>query len=380
MGYLSSIFHNSPRFSLFCLTVMLSLAAVGCSSQESEKAGSRSTKANPAVPVIVAPVSERTFYDEVEALGTSLANESILVTPVIAERIQKINFEDGQSFRAGETIVQFDDAEERASLKAARARLLEQQRVLARNTSLREKKIVSQAELEAAEATVAGAVAEVELLKSQIADRVIRAPFDGQVGLRNVSMGAFVQPGQVITTLDDLSKVKVDFTLPAEQLGFLREGIDIEALTASYPNRSFAGSLVGISGQVNADSRSITARAIFANSEGLLRPGMLMTLRLRSNERRAMSVPESALIPLAEKQFVFVLEQNASGEGQVRRQQIEIGVRSEGVVEVKIGLEGSDQVVVHGTQKVGDSSKVRVLANLDGSQTVQEILSAEGER
>jgi membrane fusion protein, multidrug efflux system len=355
------------RLLAHSLTPVVSMLLMGCGAENDGKSG----KPESAVPVVVAPVVETEFTDAIEALGTTRANESATITANITEKILVIGFEDGAHLRKGDLIARLDDTAEQAELKAAQALLTERQRALARSKALREKNIVSQAEYEVAVAEMESAAAQVGSLQAAIGDRIIRAPFAGRVGLREVSVGSLIQPGSVITTLDDLSVMKVDFTLPAVQLSTLQPGLAIRAHTSAFPDRVFEGKLASVATQVDAVSRSIAARAHIPNPDEVLRPGMLIELELLARVRNGLSIPEAALVPRGSDQFVYVLDQ-----GQARQRKVTLGTRRAGSVEILEGLTSGERVIVHGTLKLADGKAVNVLGELDGTRSIEDILRA----
>jgi membrane fusion protein (multidrug efflux system) len=188
---------------------------------------------------------------------------------------------------------------------------------------------------------------------ARLEDTVIRAPFSGRVGLRRVSVGTLISPGDVITTLDDTSVIKLDFSVPENFLASLREGLTIRATAPAFPGRSFAGSVGSIDSRVDMTTRSVTVRALLANEDGALKPGMFLNVTLANDEREALVIPEEALTPEAERQYVFVVT-----EGKVSRREVRIGVRRPGSVEVLAGLRAGERVIVEGTQKVRDGASV----------------------
>ena len=352
---------------LMCVLILLT----GC-EQPDDAAGKKTQR--PPTAVIVAQPRQQIFTQTVEALGTAHAIESTVITTSIAEKITRIGFEDGQQVSKGHVIVQLNDTTERAELKAANSRLQERRKFTERSRDLRRQKIISQAELETAEAELANAQAVVAALQVEIADHAIRAPFAGRLGLRNVSVGALIQPSDAITTLDDLSVIRVDFTVPALHLAILQPRLALEARTATWPDRIFRGELASVGTQADPHSRAVTARALLPDTDGLLRPGMLVTLQLLADERQALAIPEAALMPLAEKQFVFIL----TDDHKVRRSEVTIGTRSDGRVEILDGLNADERVVVHGTLKVSDGAAVEVMAEMDGSRSIADILREQG--
>ena len=140
---------------------------------------------------------------------------------------------------------------------------------------------------------------------------IITAPFAGRVGLRNVSLGGLVNPGAVITTLDDLSVVKLDFSVPEVFLATLKPGLTVEARSDAYPGDSFSGKVASIDTRVDPTTRSVAIRALIDNREARLRPGMFMTLKLVRSEGDALMLPEQAIVPENERHYVFVVADGA---------------------------------------------------------------------
>jgi membrane fusion protein (multidrug efflux system) len=166
-------------------------------------------------------------------------------------------------------------------------------------------------------------------------------------------VGTLISPGDVITTLDDTSVIKLDFAVPETFVSTVREGLSVRATAPAYAGRSFAGKVASIDSRVDVNTRSVTVRALLANEDGALKPGMFLNVSLAKDERDTLVIPEEALTPEAEKQFVFVV-----ADGKAFRREVRIGGRSPGTVEVLAGLSVGDRVVVEGTQKVRDGSPV----------------------
>lgn len=351
------------HFSFLLASALLS----GCGAESGKPAG----RGDSATPVVIASAVETEFSDAIEALGTTRANESATLTANITEKILEIGFRDGARVNKGDLIARLDDTAERAELKAAQALLTERQRTLERASTLHAEKIISQAEYDAAVAATETAKAQVGSLRAAIADRIVRAPFSGRVGLREVSVGSLIQPGSVITTLDDLSVMKVDFTVPSVHLDILQPGLAIRARSQAFPDRIFEGELASVATQVDPVSRSIAARAHIPNTDEVLRPGMLIELELLARSRKGLAIPEAALVPRANEQFVFVLEND-----HARQRKVSLGTRHAGLAEIVAGLSTGERVIVHGTHKLADGKPVKVLGELDGGNSVEEILRA----
>ena len=203
------------------------------------------------VPVIVAPAVRGEMVDRVEALGTTRANESVRVTASVTEIVQELRFDDGQVVEAGAVLVVLDKAEEEADLRAAEAILAERRLAFERAQELESRQFAATAQLDERRAALLEAEAAIEAVRARIANRVIRAPFRGVVGLRDISPGALVEPGDLITTLDDLSVIKLDFAVPAVYLPTLRRGLPIVAKASAFGGREFTGEVSSIGSRVD---------------------------------------------------------------------------------------------------------------------------------
>jgi len=206
------------------------------------------------------------------------------------------------------------------------------------------------------EATLKSNRARLQAAQARLEDTVIRAPFSGRVGLRRVSVGTLISPGDVITTLDDTSLIKLDFAVPETYVAMLREGLAVRATAPAFPGRSFAGKVASIDSRVDMNTRSVVVRALLANEDGSLKPGMFLNVSVGRDERETLVIPEEALTPEAEKQFVFVVV-----DGKAARREVRIGGRSPGNVEILGGLEAGERVIVEGTQKVRNGAPVTAI-------------------
>lgn len=309
-----------------------------------------------AVLVTLSPAEKREFVDEIEAVGTAKAKESIDLTAKSAETIGKINFVDGQKVDAGFVVAELTLREQSADLTAARAELNEATKAHQRIQELSGKGFATRAQLDQTLAARDTAAAKVKALESRVTDRVIKAPFAGVLGLRRVSVGTLVKPGDVVTTLDDISTIKLDFTVPEAFLGGLTEGMAVRATVAAYPGKTFEGKVAGIDTRIDPVSRALALRAEVANPEALLKPGMLMTVALLNNRRTVLAVPEQSLVPLEDKQYVYVAE----GEDKAERREVKIGARQPGFVEILSGLKAGEKVVVDGTLRLRPGATIRV--------------------
>src|SRR5689334_6087868 len=304
--------------------------------------------------VTLAPVRAERVSQKLEALGNARANESVDISSKTSNVVTAVRFRDGERVRVGQMLVQLDDAQTRADVAAAQAAVTESESQYNRSRALLNTQALSKSSFDQLEATLKANRAKLQAAQARLEDTVIRAPFSGRGGLRRVSVGTLISPGDVITTLDDTSVIKLDFSVPETFLSTLREGLAVRATAPAFPGRSFAGKVSSIDSRVDMNTRAVTVRALLANEDGALRPGMFLNVSLANDEREALVIPEQALTPEAERQYVFVV-----ADGKAQRREVRIGSRRPGSVEVLAGLNAGEQVVVEGTQKVRDGAPVR---------------------
>jgi len=312
--------------------------------------------------VTLAPVRALRISQKLEALGNARANESVDISTKTSNIVTEVTFRDGQRVKRGQVLVQLDSAQARADVAAAQAAVTESETLYNRSRELLNTQALSKSSFDQLEATLKANRARLAAANARLEDTVIRAPFSGRVGLRRVSVGTLVSPGDVITTLDDTSVIKLDFSVPENFLASLREGLSIRATAPAFPGRSFAGSVASIDSRVDMTTRSVTVRALLANDDGALKPGMFLNVILANDEREALVIPEEALSPEAERQYVYVVT-----DGKVSRREVRIGGRQPGTVEILTGLSAGERVIVEGTQKVRDGAIVTATERtLDG--------------
>ena len=326
---------------------------------------------NPGTPVVVQKVSLYLFADIIEAIGTARANESLTLTAQISDTVQKVHFTDGAEVEAGTILVTLTNAEELANVSGALASYTEARQQFERTKPLVDKGALSQASLDAATRTLDEATARLNAARARAGDYVITAPFAGLLGLRQVSPGTLVSPGTEITTLDDITIIKLDFSIPERFISILRPGQEIAAKAAAYPDVEFRGIVKTINSRVNPVTRAVAVRAEIDNRERYLRPGMLLTVDLVSNLKEALSVPEKSLIPVGGSQFVFVVGE----DNKVERIEIEVGRRYGNRVEVLSGLKAGDLIVISGLLRLGPGMAVRVLGEEAAPEFPEYLLS-----
>jgi membrane fusion protein, multidrug efflux system len=330
------------------LAVLALLALSGCSAGEA--------KSEPPPPLVkAAPATRHLFVDVIEAVGTARANEQVVISTNVTERIERVLFDDGIAVRRGQLLAVLSQGQETAQLNGALAAERQATTQYDRINTLFERGFATRAQLDLQTAAAERARAEAAQARAAIGDRMIRAPFSGHTGLRTISAGAVVQAGTPLVTISDLSRIKLDFTVPETQLAALAAGQEIEASAAAFPGETFRGRIATIDPVIDPTSRAVMVRAILPNPGTRLKPGMLLSVRVRRGDRLADAVPELAAIGNGEERSVFVL-----GPGNVARSvTVTTGLRDGGLIEVK-GLPRGARVITEGILKVTDGMEVRL--------------------
>ena len=328
--------------------IVATFCLAGCSGEKPQKPRS--------VPLVeaqaIAPIG---FTDSLEAVGTALANEQVVLSAPVTDRIEALNFTDGGYVGKGQVIARLSIGQEQAELASAEASALQASQQLARIQSLKNRGFATGATLEQQVALSNAARANAELARASIGDRVIRAPFSGWVSLRTVSPGAIVTAGTPIATVSDISRIKLDFTVPETRLSMIREGMAIRAVSAAWPDRPFNGTIATIDPVIDPATRAIRVRAILPNPDKALKPGMLLTVSVLARQRQSLSVPELSVVGDGDDRFVFVIEDRTA-----KRVKVATGIRQGGRVEILGGVKAGQQVVTEGVVKLTDGVKVRL--------------------
>lgn len=323
--------------------------------------------------VIAAPVKMTSFADQVEALGTTKSNEMAVITADTAEKVTAIHFTEGQEVKKGDLLITLAKGEEDADLKSAQAQLSEAQSAYNRAKELQSSNALSKATLEERLATLRQRRAAVAAVSARLNKRAITAPFDGVLGLREVSVGTLVQPGNVITTLDDISVIKVDFDVPSVFLPALSTGLKVIGKVEAFGERQFTGEVQTINTQVDPVTRTLKVRAIIPNEDRALKPGLLMTINLHKNQRQALVIPEEALIKRSDKNFVYLVE-TTNGKTIAKETEIKIGSRNPGEIEVLSGLNESDKIITHGIVKLQNGAEISIRATETQDTPLKKLL------
>lgn len=309
-------------------------------------------------PVIAMQATQQAFPIIVEALGTAVANESVNITAQRQQTVTKVLFDDGDLVQANQLLLELNNRAELARLNELNINLTEAKRQLQRIKGLAKQSAASEQLLDEQQSRVASITAQREVAKANLAELNVTAPFTGRLGVRQVSVGSLVRPGDTVTTLDDLSVMKVDFSIAENHLSSVLNGQRIIATSVAYPGAEFLGEITNIESRIDPQTRSIQVRAKIPNPDLQLRPGMLLQINLEKRVLDALVIPESALVPQGDSQFVFVV----SDDNKAVKTSVEVGERKPGWVQIVAGLELGQSVITQGTLRVRDGSAIKVLS------------------
>ncbi|HQX93624.1 efflux RND transporter periplasmic adaptor subunit [Thermomonas sp.] len=335
-----------PRALLMCL--LLGALLTACGKDEAAKPGGPGGRGGGPVPVVVETVAAQEWTDALRALGTVHAREAVTITAKVSETVQQVHFESGQQVARGAPLVTLSGQQQQAALASAEAALGEAEQLFLRQQQLVEQQLIARAALDAQRATRDAARAQVAQVRANLSDRVIRAPFAGVLGIRQVSPGALVTPGTPIATLDDVSRVFVDFPVPETELADVGPGQALVGRVATYGERSFDGTVATVSTRLDSASRAATVRGDFPNADGALKPGMLVEVSLSRGTRQALVVPEIAVQQIGSETFVW----RVKSDDTVEKANVEVGGRVPGKVMLKAGVEAGQRIVTAGMGKL----------------------------
>ena len=319
----------------------------------------RSQQSPAAIAVETARVTVDTVYDDMRAVGTLAANESVTIAAEIAGRISRIGFSEGEPVKTGDVLVELDDTVLKAELDKVRSDLSLARANRERALTLANQGAGTQRARDETEAAFQAQLANFALAEARLQKSTLTAPFAGVVGLRNVSVGAYVTPGQKIVDLADTKTLKVDFRIPEINATQVRVGNTILVTADAVPGATFEGNIYAIDPIVDVNGRALRLRARVANPEGRLLPGFFARVRIVVDQRpNALLVPESAIIPLDGKLMVYRVV-----NGRAVQTEVVLGQRLPGSVEIREGLSASDTVVTSGQQRLREGSVVQVVGS-----------------
>jgi membrane fusion protein, multidrug efflux system len=314
-------------------------------------------QAGPAITVEAAKVATQAMPQTITAVGSLRSDESVTVRPEVAGRISAILFKEGQSVAKGMTLIRLDPAINAAEVQQARANLKLAQSKYDRAVELSQRNFISGQAKDEAENNLRVAEAAVALVEARLAKTEIKAPFSGMIGLRVVSVGDYVKEGADVVNLESIDPLKVDFRVPEIYLQQVQVGQTLTVTLDALPGKTYDGKVSAVNPLVDAAGRSVVIRAVVRNQDTSLRPGMFARVKLITrDEKQALVIPEQAIVPQGDEQYVFRVV-----DGKVVRVKVEIGQRRDSKVEIVKGLEANDVVVTAGQLKLRDGMAVTVL-------------------
>lgn len=347
---------------------LLALAAVGALSYWAGSRGEAPRKAPQAsaapakggapseILVEAAPVRVERLPRTISTVGSLRSDETIVVRPEVAGRVATIAFKEGERVAAATVLVSLDDSVQRAELARAEANLALARTKHERALELRDKGFISVQAIDEAENNLRVAIAEAQLARARLAKTQIRAPFDGIVGLRQVSLGDYVKEGQDLVNLEKTDPLKMDFRVPEVRHADVRDGQSLQLTLDAMPDQLFEGRVYAINPLLDASGRALVIRARVPNPRSQLRPGMFARVRILTAEIvDSLVVPEESIFTVGEDRFVYRIV-----GGKAERRKVETGQRSGGKVEIASGLAATDRVVTAGHIKLREGASVRV--------------------
>lgn len=348
--------------TLFVLTLCLTLVVTFAAAEEKKPGSAEATKPQ-GLPVETVQAALAPLRNELTATGTLLANEEVVITAEIAGKVTQISFHDGQKVVAGQILLRLDPSVLSAERDRARASSKLSEANIRRAELLLKEQAISERERDEAHAQWQFNDASLRLSEAQLEKTVIRAPFSGLLGLRQISLGEYLQPGKAIVTLDDIDPIKVDFRVPEVFATQLKSGQKIRLNVDAVPGKSFAGEVYAIDPQIDVNGRSVRLRAKVVQQDGPLRPGMFARVTLILDQRPdALLIPEEALIPRGNQQTVYKVV-----EGKVVAAVVTTGQRTRGQVEILQGLSVGETVITAGQLKVRPGMPVTAIPSSTGA-------------
>lgn len=324
--------------------------------QPAEEQGPQAGQANRSTNVNVVTPQRGEVRDRLQAVGTTMARNSVDVVSEVPGRIVQIHFEEGQRVSEDQVLVTLDQRQTQADLAVAQARLADAEAKFERANRLRGSNSIAAADVDELRASLAVARANLESARTRLGNQQVRAPFDGVVGLREVSVGAYLNAGQTITTLDSTEQMQVRFDVPQRYLGQLREGQEVEVGADALDDNRVPGEVTELGSRVDPLSRTLTVQSRVDNVEGRLRPGQFVNVALTLETRSALLIPEQAVLTRGRENFVFTAE-----DGAARRVSVTLGSRTAGQVEVVEGVQPDDRVIVNGQDDLRSGDRLKVL-------------------
>ncbi|WP_100638052.1 efflux RND transporter periplasmic adaptor subunit [Marinobacter salexigens] len=317
----------------------------------------------PQPPAEISATEARTekWTPSIKAVGSIKAVNGIKVANEVPGVIETINFESGDTVKQGDLLIRLNTAIDEAAVRTRRAEAQLAEQEFKRISDLLPRRAVSQSQYDESKANFDAAQARVNEAEAQLSKKVIRAPFDGTLGIRLVDQGEYIATGTPIVEINMLDPIYLDFTLSEKNLQSVDRGYSVIATVAAVPEQEFGGEISAINTSVNPETRTVLVRASLSNPEKLLRPGMFATIQtLQPNDDDVVTVPRTAVSYNTYGDFVFVIEENDEGALIVNRRSITAGPTRDTRVAILSGLEAGEKVVSKGLLRLRAGQKVNI--------------------
>lgn len=309
------------------------------------------------MPVDAPAVQTEDLAVILDAVGTLSASESAEISAEIAGTIKAVNFMEGQPVIKGDSLVEIDDSLIAAELMKAEAAYNVRHSAFERNDKLKSSGYVSRQDWEQIKGSLEEAKSDIESARIRLDKTKVRAPFNGQAGLRSFSVGDYVQVGQLLTTIDSVDPVKITFSVPEKNYSDVKAGQKVSFFVDAWPEESFTGVVYAVSPRIDPDTRAFDVKAAIPNADGRLRPGMFARVNISTAVHKdALVIPEQSIIPKGDESFVFVVR-----DGKAVLQKVGVGLRQKGTVEITDGIKAGEPVVISGVMKIQDSMPVMLI-------------------
>lgn len=323
---------------------------------------SEGNRSRSAALVMTEPARMARVFDAVEVVGSAQVNESIVLTAPVTATARRVHFDEGDFVEAGTVLVELTSEQDDAQLTAARASLVNAENRERRIRDLVNQGLSAESALEVARSRSSASEARLDTVLARLEDRLVRAPFAGLIRDRRVSPGSQVTPASAIATLDDISVITADVTVPENLLSIARPGAMVFARTASSGTREIAGVVATVNARVDPESRSFAVRVRIENHDRGFRPGADLVIRVVTQERQGLVVSKNAVLQTGARSYVYLV----GADGIARQRDIEIVSRQFDVVEVGTGLVPGDRVVTEGFTRLRDGIPVQTFEGIAG--------------
>ncbi|HEX5056192.1 MAG TPA: efflux RND transporter periplasmic adaptor subunit [Gammaproteobacteria bacterium] len=355
--------HKKSPYALYGLIgavalVVIIVAVKGFQIKAMIDSGAQMMAMMPPTPVNAVEVKEQDWQPRVSSVGTVEAVQGTVISAEAEGTVREISFEAGSMVKTGDKLVQLDVDIEQAQLRSAEAAAEGAQLTYNRAKELIKTKNVSQADFNAANVAYKQALAQVDNIKALIAKKTLRAPFDGKLGIREISVGQFLQKGNPVVSLYSMSPVYVEFSLPQQRLGDTTEGLTVTVSSDAHPGKQFTGLISAINPDIDPATRNVRVQATLPNGEGLLRPGMFVTVDMvLARKEKVLFIPSTAVVYAPFGDSVFLIAEGKPGPDgakslTVQQQFVKLGARQGDFVAATEGLKPGQQIVSTGVFKL----------------------------